>query len=300
MMAAFGQLQQENVDLRNSVVQLQNQIAQRPAQAPTTLEPKLTPATKFSGSQNEFRGFISIMKNALALQPNQYPTDQAKVGFVSNFLTGTALKWFSPLVETNSPLLSDYPAFLTEMELTFGNLDQARTTANKIKNLKQGNKPASVYASEFQQLSSDLNSWGEAALISQFQDGLNDEVNDLLLTLPDPATLAEAMHQAIRCDNRLFQKKQKHCHRQAHGPALVSPAPQVSLEDPMQIDSVKYRKLSKNEKIRRQQANLCLYCGQPGHFAKSCPNKKSSFKLMQSSNTQPSQDLLGNSNVQLQ
>jgi hypothetical protein len=46
-------------------------------------------------------------------------------------------------------------------------------------------------------------------LIDQFRCGLRDDVQDLLLTLTDPSSFSEAITQAIRCDNRLFERCQE-------------------------------------------------------------------------------------------
>ena len=42
----------------------------------------------------------------------------------------------------------------------------------------------------------------------QFHRGLKDNVKDLLLNLPDPRTLDEAISQAVKCDKRLFERYQ--------------------------------------------------------------------------------------------
>ena len=41
--------------------------------------------------------------------------------------------------------------------------------------------------------------------MSQFHWGLQDNVKDLLLSTLDPQTLNEAISQAVKYDNRLFQ-----------------------------------------------------------------------------------------------
>ena len=60
---------------------------------------------------------------------------------------------------------------------------------------------------EIKQLSSDIH-WGEEALVSQFYWDLGDNVKTMLLTLPEPQTLNEAISLAAKCDNRLFQRRQ--------------------------------------------------------------------------------------------
>ncbi len=42
---------------------------------------------------------------------------------------------------------------------------------------------------------------------------------------------------------------------------------------PMQIDSIRRGPLTTQEKERRRNERLCLYCGQADHFVTSCPNK---------------------------
>jgi hypothetical protein len=41
----------------------------------------------------------------------------------------------------------------------------------------------------------------------------------------------------------------------------------------MQIDAVKFKPLTEAEKLRRRTNNMCLYCGNPGHIARQCPQK---------------------------
>ncbi|RKP33364.1 hypothetical protein BJ085DRAFT_23093, partial [Dimargaris cristalligena] len=72
------------------------------------------------------------------------------------------------------------------------------------------------YASEFRQLACDV-PWGDAALNDQFRFGLRGDVKDLLLTMSDPATLPEAITQAVRCDNRLYEQRQEKRLQPIHG-----------------------------------------------------------------------------------
>ncbi len=44
---------------------------------------------------------------------------------------------------------------------------------------------------------------------------------------------------------------------------------------PMEINSIRRGPLTTQEKERRRNERLCLYCGQPDHFVTSCPNKPS-------------------------
>jgi hypothetical protein len=169
-------------------------------------EPQISLPEKFDGTRLKFRGFVSQVRLIMQLHPRRYFDDITRVGFVGTLLTGIAATWFAPILETSSPLLQDFNAFMAKFEAVFGDSDKARTSTNKLRCLQQGTRLAIVYASEFRQLACDVN-WGEAALIDQFRCGLRDDVQDLLLTLADPSSFSEAITQAIQCDNRLFERR---------------------------------------------------------------------------------------------
>ena len=111
------------------------------------------------------------------------------------------------MFEKNVAILSNFEAFLGAFSDVFGKHDKIRSVTTKIHSLRQGTQSASNYAFEFRQLACDIN-WDESTLISQFYSGLQDGVKDLLLTLPDPSTLDEAINQVVKCDNRLFECRQ--------------------------------------------------------------------------------------------
>ena len=135
--------------------------------------------------------------------------------------------------------------------------------------------------------------------MEQFRSGLRSDVKDLLLTFPeDPKSLTEAISRAVRCDNRLFERRcerQQQITRSRFTPTYASVAAQSSARQayshvptprqtrsptpmdsptPMEID-VTWRRgpLSEEEKQRRRANRLCLYCGGPGHIAIHCPHR---------------------------
>jgi len=244
-------------------------------------EPRISLPDKFDGTRSKFRGFVNQIRLITALQPDRYPTEESRVGLVGTLLTGQALSWFAPLFEKRSPILNNFETFLEAFAEAFSEHDKARWATTKIRSLRQGTRSASVYASDFRQLACDIN-WDEEALMSQFHWGLKDDVKDLLLTLPDPQTLSEAISQAVRCDNRLFQRRQDQYSGTSSRQLTTRYAPTISansvrsnseVED-MQIDSVRVKPLTLEEKKRRMEEGLCLYCGEEGHRAGNCPKKQ--------------------------
>ena len=145
------------------------------------------------------------------MHPARYPIDASGVGLVGTLLTSIALSWFSLLLETNSPLLNNFKEFIKECKACFRDTDGARTAINNTRTLRQGDQPASTYAANFRLIASDI-PWDEQALMEQFHSSLRSDVKDLLLIFPeDPKSLTEAISRAVRCDNRLFERR---CERQ--------------------------------------------------------------------------------------
>jgi hypothetical protein len=152
----------------------------------------------------------------------------------------------------------------------FGDSDKAKTSTNKLRRLQQGTRSAIVYASKFRQLACDVN-WGEAALIDQFRCGLCDDVQDLLLTLADLSSFSEAITQAIRCDNRQFERRQEkkvtsNAQLWNSRPTMLPLVPQTTSvvrpasfgPAPILINAAKFKPLTKAEKLCRRTNNLCL------------------------------------------
>ena len=49
------------------------------------------------------------------MHPSRYPTDASRVGLVGTLLSGTALAWFAPLLEKNSPMLNNFEEFIASL-----------------------------------------------------------------------------------------------------------------------------------------------------------------------------------------
>ena len=66
--------------------------------------------------------------------------------------------------------------FMSELKSCFGDTDSVRTAINKIRRLRQGERPASAYAADFCLLANDI-PWDDQALMEQFRFGLHNDVN---------------------------------------------------------------------------------------------------------------------------
>ena len=204
------QLQAENATLHQSLLELQSttsSVTPVPSQEPY-YEPKVSLPDKFDGMCTRLRDFLNQIRLIICLQPHRYAIGFNQVSLLGSLLTGPTEAWFAPLVEMASPLLEDFPCFLTEFEATFEETYRRRAALTKIYSLQQGNRAASTYASEFHQLACDVGR-GDQALRDQFRRGLRGEVKNLLLNFLELTSLNEAITQTVRCDNHLFELRQE-------------------------------------------------------------------------------------------
>ena len=265
-------LQQEVVRLREARHTTPPDISRT-----STREPKASMPDKFDGTRANFRGFVQQVRLYLRLYHSRYPDGFTQVAFIGTLLSGNARSWFAPLLEKDSPILYNLEAFMERFTAAFGDSDREGVAERKIQNLRQGSRSAAIYAAEFQQLTCDLD-WNDKAYMTRFRYGLRDDVKNLLITMPKVDTLEELISQAIICDNRLFELRQERRSSWRNDGAFT--ARPRSLEnhstgpEPMQIDAVRFKTLTPEEKKRRMEEGLCLYCGEAGHKAGNCPNKQ--------------------------
>ena len=264
-------LEQENAQVK-SLLNRNTHVVGSPSHEPPVSLPE-----RFDGTRSNLRSFVNQAKLLFELEPRRYPTDRMKVGLVGTLLTGVAAAWFCPLFESNSPLLDNFELFVKELQHTFGEHDRTVTAANKIRALKQGSKPVSVYATEFRLLASELG-WDDRALTDQFRWGLSDPVKDLLLTFPLPDTLSDAIATAVKCDNRLRERESEKRNNFVRRSVYSGSEPNNGIA-PMEIDAARQEKHTastrEEERTRRFELRLCLYCGAPGHQVRNCPKKSS-------------------------
>ena len=104
--------------------------------------------------------------------------------------------------------------------------------------------------------------------MEQFRYGLRNNVKDLLFTFhEEPKSLTEAISRAVRCDNRLFERRSERQFQMprarskpTYASIVAKPFPResynmspVNTPTPMEIDTTRHhRPLSEEEKQRRR------------------------------------------------
>ena len=179
-----------------------------------------------------------------------------------------------------------FALFVEHLSASYGVVDEVNRAERQLRALRQTGS-ASSYYTIFNNLATLLN-WGDAALRSQFYEGLKSRVKDQLANVDKPDTLESMKNLAIRIDNRLFERDQERKYESTPAARYTTPfAPRPTIPPPvstgpipMDIDAVNARNpgstqsprgpISIAERQRRRNNNLCLYCGNPGHSLANC------------------------------
>ncbi|KAI3363703.1 hypothetical protein L3Q82_001196 [Scortum barcoo] len=110
---------------------------------------------------------------------------------------------------------------------------------------------------------------------------LGEYLKDKLGSYELPSSFDDLVRLITRIDGRIQARRQERRQAQRHQPSSFRPCPPLATEEatsnshmrepePMQIGRTR---LTPEERSRRRQGNLCLYCGQAGHFVSRCPAK---------------------------
>ncbi|OMJ19983.1 Retrotransposon-derived protein PEG10 [Smittium culicis] len=204
---------------------------------------------RYDGNRSLFRGFVNQCRLLFFTNPDQYPTDVSKVGLVMSLLSGNAVRWASPYIEKESPLLYSFELFLKELCKVFDDPQRTETANDSIRALRIGPNPVSMYSFEFRILMMDLD-WNESALVSQFSEGLNENVLDTLALFQTPTDLEGYINAAITVDSRLTRRKEEKARKRRGIQPLDTSRPQ--LPEPMHVDAI-HRTVSQSERERRMK-----------------------------------------------
>lgn len=172
-------------------------------------------------------------------------------------------------------------SFKQEFKEMFDDPNSTQHACDQLSRLRQGKGSVTSFATKFRRLAPETG-YNDTALIQLFRNGVSDEVKDALsYSLDEPSQFESFVKLAIKIDQRLFDRKMEKGNNSHFKPSQNSGAPRSSGPSPMNLDAMssetqigKFKKLSKEEKQRRVDNNLCLYCGSNQHLLDGCTVKK--------------------------
>lgn len=269
--------------------------------APNVADPEF-----FEGNPDKFQRFKLQLNLKFISDPRTYGSDAAKIVYASSYLHGAAQESMSTVLDNPAyTTTTTYETFMTHLQNSFADPDRIRTADRKIRALRQGKDPVTIYNAKFSEYAALLG-WNENAKMSQFRQGLSDEVKYMLMHRERPTTMDGLLTLAIEVDNawrsqaaeignpsRFFRNtvpipgqrgwtdsrppnRQYPITPSPNNPPAPGNRPQstASGTHPGPMDLSAARNITPQMKQYRRANNLCLYCGGTGHFAAACPNKK--------------------------
>lgn len=247
----------------------------------------------FSGKAGDLEAFLNDLEGAMHLQKSALSTDEDRYHYLSRFMSdGSPVLWATNIKRFQPDLVIDFEGLLENFRAHFGDPDIHNTYLRKLETLVQ-TKSAAVYGSKFREIMTHLNQTDESRM-TYYRRGLKDSVKDLLVGVMagdnPPKDLDSLMRVSITIDNRLHERALEKKNPRSSIPLsqrLTDPAPSTSRQThipgtesvAMEIDAIRVvTKLTAEEKQRRKDNNLCLYCGGAGHRVDNCPVKAKSGK----------------------
>lgn len=175
-------------------------------------KPYIPIPASYSGDLGICSQFLYQCSLVFSQQPATYPSDQAKVAFISRLLSDQAAAWVLASSTNNPSLCSKYQLFSQEMRKIFHHPVKGREAVSQLLSLKQGNRSMSEYSVTFHILVAE-SGWDQSALQGVFFKGLSEEVKDKLAVRDETTSLDALIDLAIRLDSGLRERRRERADR---------------------------------------------------------------------------------------
>ncbi|SPC62447.1 uncharacterized protein UHOD_11534 [Ustilago sp. UG-2017b] len=118
----------------------------------------------FAGEWGHLEPFLAQVDVFLRLNPGRFINDSDLILWLSTLLRGVAHQWFYPhLSAVNPPAwLTDYPLFISQLRVVFGDPDRIATAKQEIEALSQTTSVAKCHGSECTGSKKALGSYGRS------------------------------------------------------------------------------------------------------------------------------------------
>lgn len=222
-----------------------------------------------------------------------FPDEQAKLRYLISRLSSTPRQIFDDHIQSGYVTLQDTDTVFALLDQDYMDEFKRANARTSIINEKQKNKSFEEWFPKFRVLAIDTGYPHEVLQSHLFQNISYEYKKELLSRGGNPETYTSLVEKLRQIGNDLRHLNEYAYHAKtttpssstpkSHAPrptpvttAVVVQAPSTATgtyTGPMDM-SVTRGPLSEQERVNRRAKGLCLYCGEPGHLARSCPNSK--------------------------
>jgi hypothetical protein len=243
---------------------------------------------KFKGPEGDvsFAEFKAKLRAQRGRFPQALESDGDRITYAFQCMEGAPARYVSVFInqqlEDTEGFLTNYETFLKVIDRVFGDQQNTEEAEHSLNRLRQGHSTLPEYIVKFRELSAKT-TWNESALLSTFKEGLSYSIKNVLATqwhrlttIEDTISAATQAAQNLRLQDRFRPRHAPQIHHSAprRGPAPAVASGSSSGAGPMDLDAVSFKKITPEERQRRMDLRLCLYCGGSGHQVRGCPVKK--------------------------
>ncbi|XP_069470136.1 putative zinc finger protein 286B [Ambystoma mexicanum] len=160
----------------------------------------------YDRSAKTLRGFLDSCLVHFTFKPYYFSTPRAKVGFIISHLSGNALTWATPFVNSGDALLDNYDGFIQALKAMFDRPEQVFSAQERLLDFQQGSQDMLTYVTRFKQLAKEAD-WSAEACSTLFRRGLNEDIKDELARVARPGSFQTLMDLAMQIDFRIQERK---------------------------------------------------------------------------------------------
>ncbi|KAL0146454.1 hypothetical protein M9458_058239, partial [Cirrhinus mrigala] len=131
------------------------------------------------------------------MQPQIFPSENAKVTFLISLLTGKALQWAKAIWNSENPIIHAYEQFTNHFSEVLSTTTNTLSISDQLFRLQQGTSSVNEYTLHFRTLAaaSGLN---ETALLGAYRQGLNPDICAAMALYDDSIGLESFLQRTMR------------------------------------------------------------------------------------------------------
>ena len=274
---------------------------QTPSNTTRTAEIKTALPGPFSGKTSEASRWLKAMDAYFLINPTTYSSDELKLALIlSKMDAGKGIafseKWYDRL--QNSTLKSEdktLAKFVEDYNENFNPLDakvRARRDLSKLVQVPGKDEDGTPndgfqdFVNKFENLATKAQFEDKLTAVTQFSTGLDRQLSTMILSMQSPPdTLEEWIAKAkVFHNQKLRIDELKRGTRYSNFRTPYSPSSRTTADpNAMDVDTVRLKKLSPQERAKCMKEGRCFRCRKTGHDARNCRIKTNSTETPRTS-----------------